>query len=62
MILVIGIAVLSSIAPTLVGYSDQTYDPRLTSVVYAIVAIVLTVLIDGKHSHRIWTTYHCFER
>ncbi len=46
MILVIGIAVLGSIAPTLVGYSHQTYDPRLTSVVYVILAIVLTVLID----------------
>ena len=45
-ILVIGMAVFSSIAPTLVGYSHQTYDPRLTSVVYVIVAIVLTVLID----------------
>ncbi len=46
MVLVIGVAMFSSIAPTLVGYSRQTYDPRLTSVVYVIVAIVLTVLID----------------
>jgi rsbT co-antagonist protein RsbR len=45
-ILVIGVAVLSSIAPTLVGYSRQTYDPRLTSVVYVVLALVLTVLID----------------
>jgi len=45
-ILVISIAVLSVIAPTLVGYSRETYDPRLTSVVYVILAIVLTVLID----------------
>ena len=45
-VLVIGVAVFSSIAPSLVGYSHQTYDPRLTSVVYVIVAIVLTVLID----------------
>ena len=53
MILVIGVAVFSSIAPTLVGYSHQTYDPRLTSVVYVIVAIVLTVLIDrfGRALH-----------
>lgn len=45
-LLVIGVAVLSSTAPTLVGYSHQTYDPRLTSVVYLVVAILLTVLID----------------
>jgi rsbT co-antagonist protein RsbR len=45
-IVVIGVAGLSSVAPTLVGYSHQTYDPRLTSVAYVIVAIVLTVLID----------------
>jgi anti-anti-sigma regulatory factor len=45
-ILVISIAVLSSVAPSLVGYSPQTYDPRLTSVVYVVIAIVLTVLID----------------
>jgi rsbT co-antagonist protein RsbR len=52
-ILVVGLAVLSSIAPTLVGYSRQTYDPRLTSVVYIVVAIVLTVLIDrfGRALH-----------
>jgi rsbT co-antagonist protein RsbR len=50
---VIGVAVFSSIAPTLVGYSHQTYDPRLTSVAYVIVAIVLTVLIDrfGRALH-----------
>jgi rsbT co-antagonist protein RsbR len=45
-ILVVGVAVLSGTASPLVGYSPQTYDPRLTSVVYVVVAIVLTVLID----------------
>jgi anti-anti-sigma regulatory factor len=53
MILVIGVAVFSGIAPTLVGYSHQTYDPRLTIVVYVVVALVLTVLIDrfGRALH-----------
>jgi len=45
-IVVIGIAVLSVTIPTLVGFSPQTYDPRLTSVAYVIAAAVLTVLID----------------
>src|SRR5262249_40875238 len=53
-ILVIGVAVLSSVAPTLVGYSRQTYDPRLTSVVYVIVAVVLTVLMD-RFGHALHT-------
>src|SRR5207247_1925663 len=35
-----------STGATLGGYSHQTYDPRLTSVAYVIVALVLTVLID----------------
>jgi len=52
-ITVIGVAVFSSITPTLVGYSHQTYDPRLTSVAYIVVTIVLTVLIDrfGRALH-----------
>jgi rsbT co-antagonist protein RsbR len=52
-ILVIGVAVFSSLTPTLVGYSHQTYDPRLTSLVYVVVALVLTVLIDrfGRALH-----------
>jgi rsbT co-antagonist protein RsbR len=45
-ILVIGIAVLSVTRPALVGFSPQTYNPRLTSVTYVIVATVLTVLVD----------------
>jgi rsbT co-antagonist protein RsbR len=53
MILVIGVAVFSSLTPSLVGYSQQTYDPRLTSGVYVVVALVLTVLIDrfGRALH-----------
>lgn len=52
-IVVIGIAVFSRITPTLVGYSHETYDPRLTSVVYVILALVLTILIDrfGRALH-----------
>jgi rsbT co-antagonist protein RsbR len=53
-ILVIGIAVFSSIAPSVVGYSHQTYDPRLTSVAYIIVAMVLTVLIE-RFGHALHT-------
>ena len=53
MIVVIGVAVFSVLTPTLVGYSHETYDPRFTSIVYVIVAIVLTVLIDrfGRALH-----------
>jgi anti-anti-sigma regulatory factor len=46
MALVVGIAVLEGIMPALVGYSPQTYDPRLTSMVFVLVALMLTVLID----------------
>lgn len=46
MLLVIGVAVLSSAAPTLVGYSQERYDPVLTCAVYLVMAVVLSVLID----------------
>src|SRR4051794_8265507 len=42
MLLVIGIGVLGTIAPSLVGYSPETYDPRFTSVAYIFGAIILT--------------------
>jgi rsbT co-antagonist protein RsbR len=42
---VIGITLLESAAPTLVGYSEQKYEPVLTCVTFVVAAGVLAVLI-----------------
>jgi rsbT co-antagonist protein RsbR len=42
---VVGIAVLEIVAPTLVGYSDLTYDPVLTCLTFVVAAGVLAVLV-----------------
>ena len=42
---VVGVTVLENVAPTLVGYSEQTYDPVLTCVSFVVGAGVLTLLV-----------------
>jgi rsbT co-antagonist protein RsbR len=42
---VAGITVLEIVAPTLVGYSDLTYDPVLTCLTFAVAAGVLALLV-----------------
>src|SRR6266540_3332642 len=42
---VVGVTVLEVAAPTLVGYSDQTYDPVLTCVTFVVAAGVLALLV-----------------
>jgi rsbT co-antagonist protein RsbR len=42
---VIGVTVLEVATPTLVGYSEQTYDPVLTCVTFVVAAGVLALLI-----------------
>jgi anti-anti-sigma regulatory factor len=40
-----GVALLETIAPTLVGYSQSTYDPKLTGVTFVIGAGLLSLLV-----------------